>query len=830
MKSITLTSLCLSTLASAYPYPGEAPNKATSNSDGKNFTLENSHLQATWQLNDGQLRGPHFTNKISKEDFVADRDLFAIATQKQILDPDRVYVGIRKNNEIIEAVISSDGKSWEPIASYPMSTFGKSIKAIRVGKTSSQGKADDYSDAGELGSSEFQRVAITDSSGKRNDLTSKPQSIHKSKREGTKLSINNELIRIDAHANSATYAEYAGSNDWQLVSCRIKKASDKGLSWGPGVTVIFDDDSYILANIRGKDQYTIRSGEGEKIVTRKTSAALDCDLKASSFTLSSPAKLVDLENGKAITATFLDKNSGLAVRWNASLRDGSNYIQQSYTIASSKQNHIFGLEFINGKLKGAQQIGEVPGSPAATSSLFFGVEMPFTTNRIDPDHLTSGFPCELPIDSNQKYEFKSVIGTYPTGQLRRAFNYYLERERSTPSHQFLHYNNWYDFAPSREAFLAVIEAFYQEMTVKRGVVLDSFVMDDGWDDYNAGLWEYHEKRFPNGFDEVSAASRKAKSNLGVWISPLGGYGGADQRTAHAKKMGLIEDTLDLSQPKYYQWFYEKCLGFMKDHGVNYYKWDKAGSGVSPHFMALIQCGRELKKYNPKLFINVTVGTWPSPFWLNHIDSTWRTGTGDVAWMGVGDEREQWLTFRDWGCYEKFVKIAPLYPLNSVMHHGLVVGRHYQATKVTKAGVNMKHAARSYFGTGANLLELYLTPELMTDSAWDQVAEAARWAKENEEILVDSHWVGGNPKDLCVYGWASWNPKKSVITLRNSADAPKELTLDLAQALEIPEGFSTHFIAKNAYNDQGFKEGPLSGDVTFKLQPFEVLCIELLPKK
>ena len=129
--------------------------------------------------------------------------------------------------------------------------------------------------------------------------------------------------------------------------------------------------------------------------------------------------------------------------------------------------------------------------------------------------------------------------------------------------------------------------------------------------------------------------RGTESGSGV----LSGYSGADQRTAHAKEMGLIEDTMDLSQPGYYKWFYEKCLGFMKDHGVNYYKWDKAGAGVSPHFMSLIQCGRELKKHDPKLFINVTVGTWPSPFWLNHIDCTWRTGTGDVAWYGVGDKRE-----------------------------------------------------------------------------------------------------------------------------------------------------------------------------------------------
>ena len=43
-------------------------------------------------------------------------------------------------------------------------------------------------------------------------------------------------------------------------------------------------------------------------------------------------------------------------------------------------------------------------------------------------------------------------------------------------------------------------------------------------------------------------------------------------------------------------------------------------------MALLDIARQLRKQNPDVFINVTVGTWPSPFWLNHVDSTWRNGS------------------------------------------------------------------------------------------------------------------------------------------------------------------------------------------------------------
>ena len=55
-----------------------------------------------------------------------------------------------------------------------------------------------------------------------------------------------------------------------------------------------------------------------------------------------------------------------------------------------------------------------------------------------------------------------------------------------------------------------------------------------------------------------------------------------------------------------------------------------------------------------------------------------------------------------------------------------------------------------------LQELYLTPSMMTSDAWDRVAEAAKWAHAHAEILVDSHWVGGDPLKLEPYGYAAWS--------------------------------------------------------------------------
>ena len=397
----------------------------------------------------------------------------------------------------------------------------------------------------------------------------------------------------------------------------------------------------------------------------------------------------------------------------------------------------------------------------------------------------------------------------------------------------MHYNCWYDLAQrvNEKDLLATVEAMQRELTEKRGVKLDSYVVDDGWDDARGTFWGLDAKKFPTGFAPVSTRLKELNSHLGLWISPLGGYGEAPQRIANARKLGLTNgDDLDLSNPAYYAWFRDRCAQFMRENQVNYFKWDKAGAGVTPHFMALLGVARDLRAANPDLFVNVTVGTWPSPFWLNHVDSTWRGG-GDMGWSGPGNKREQWLTYRDLEIYRQVAQRAPLYPLNSIMHHGVVLGQYYQGREVAVAGPELRHDARLYFANGAMLQELYLTPSLMTPDGWDDVAAAAKWAKANAGILADSHWIGGDPQKGEVYGYASWAPRKGIFVLRNPSDKPAEIALDAAKIFELPAGAAQNFRLQSPYADTRVPVATLRAgeNASFKLDPFEVLVFEALPQ-
>src|SRR6202020_3440401 len=83
--------------------------------------------------------------------------------------------------------------------------------------------------------------------------------------------------------------------------------------------------------------------------------------------------------------------------------------------------------------------------------------------------------------------------------------------------------------------------------------------------------------------------------------------------------------------------------------------------------------------------------------------------------------------------------------------------------------DFKNEVHSYFGNGSQLQELYMSHALLSKENWDTLAEAANWSRRNAEVLRDTHWVGGDPGKLEVYGWAAWSPTKAILVLRNPSD-------------------------------------------------------------
>ena len=547
--------------------------------------------------------------------------------------------------------------------------------------------------------------------------------------------------------------------------------------------------------------------------------------------------------GKGIRAVLEDEPSGLRVTWRLELRDGSEYVRQIVTFEAPKHDlAMTQVRLMDAMLPGARVEGTVAGSPIVAGEFFLGFEHPLSVTRVVRGEAIAELERTLPLAKRQSITYSSVVGVVPKGQLRRGFLAYVERERAHPYRTFLHYNSWYDmgyFTPYAEA-LAVdrVRAFGRELHEKRGVTMDSFLFDDGWDDH-ASLWSFNNG-FPRGFVPVVDAAKEFGFAPGVWMSPWGGYSKPRQdRLKYGKEQGFeIEEIgFALSGPKYYERFRDVCLKMLREQGVNQFKFDGTGnvnrvipgSKFDSDFDAMIHLIGEIREAKPDVYVNLTTGTTASPFWLRYADSIWRGGEDD-DFAGIGTKRERWITYRDTQTYEGIVSKGPLFPLNSLMLHGIIYAR-YDKRLNDDPGDDFSNEVRSYFGSGTQLQEMYLTPELLSGKNWDVLAEAAKWSRGNAEILKDTHWVGGDPGWLQVYGWASWSKGKSILVLRNPSDQAQSITLDVGQVLELPAGAAQRFLAKSPWKDdagKAFVSLAAGTSHKFELKPFEVVTLELRP--
>ncbi|MBC8468452.1 MAG: enterotoxin [Planctomycetes bacterium] len=556
-------------------------------------------------------------------------------------------------------------------------------------------------------------------------------------------------------------------------------------------------------------------------------------------------RLAEQIEGLQISVTLVSPDKNLRVKWSAILRDGSNYVRQEITLtATNKPVTIEKIVLLELNEPNAKVIGTVDGSPVTLGNMFFAYEHPLSKtqkSQSSPDVLQCTLPYNILLKPGEPITHSSVIGVVPQGQLRRGFLYYVERERVHPYRPFLHYNSWYDIGYGPEKilendFLDVIKQFGDELINQRNVVMDSLVLDDGWDD-PASLWRFHED-FPNGFSNLQKAVEKYDTKLGVWLSPFGGYGKAkEERLKYGRQQGFETNKsgFSLEGSTYYKRFRDVCVNMLREYDLSYFKFDGIGVGGRPagtnsefaqDMNALLRLISDLRSVKPDVFINITTGTWSSPFWLWYGDSIWRSGH-DWSTHGAGSKRQQQITYRDNETYHNVVLRSPLHPLNSLMTQGFMFANH----GLPKDRDNLTDDIRAFFASGTDCQELYVTPSLMTDQDWDALAEAAQWSRSNADVLVDTHWIGGDPAEGEIYGWASWSKRKGILSLRNPHDKPGSITLDIGKAFELPKGAPISYFLKSPWKQDIGKPSIklIAGKKhAFNLKPFEVLVFDATP--
>lgn len=551
--------------------------------------------------------------------------------------------------------------------------------------------------------------------------------------------------------------------------------------------------------------------------------------------------------GKALEARFTYEE--LSIVWRAVLRNGSHYLRTEMDIQAAKDLPMKGIVAMNylvaknSAYTAPEVVGNTRGAILASNHIFAGLETPMGLNSCKDEgnatHIEGLWRRNTTLKAGKTWNISSVVGLVAPKQLRRSFLAYSERERAVAWRPYPVYISWYELnidrnnaqAPSYKGNMTVeqcadvVSHWKTHFYDKYQMAPKAFVWDDGWDQY--GTWTFNPN-FPNGFDEPANEAKKMGTGIGAWLGPVGGYGqSGEYRRAYWRSKGGMQ----LSNEDYYNFFIRCCTNMIDRYDFRFFKFDgisAQASAIGPdegtrgeeNAEAIISIERAVRQKRPDIFLNTTVGTWASPFWFHFTDAVWRQ-EGDYGEAGdQGTDRERWITYRDRLVYQNFIQRSPVCPINTLMTHGFILSR-WGAVSKNMDYDGIVREMRCAFACGSGMVELYNDYKLMDEikdnqgnagALWKDLAECIKWQQEQADVLPDAHWVGGNPwdgKKANVYGWAAWNGKKSVLTLRNPSASAQTFTTTLREALDIPAYVRGKITLTHAFNQAELDGMPIN---------------------
>jgi len=565
-------------------------------------------------------------------------------------------------------------------------------------------------------------------------------------------------------------------------------------------------------------------------------------------------KTDDLAGGAKRITLHLAPIRGVAVDLVYELKPDDFFTRQWVHIAKPQQ----GTYFIDW-LAVAQNEWGVPrfsmggfGQPLFGEDLFLGLEFPSSLNTADEAQVTLGSYIGLNIPDAGYTSEPAVIGVAPAGLVHQQFLDYVARMRVAPVRPFLLYNTWYDYPRlkmNHDNTLARVPDFQKLLLSKYGLHLDSFVLDDGWDDMHK-LWVIDQARFPNGFHDLTAALKGIDSRLGIWFGPIGGYDQSQVRIATAKGEGMEITSngryLCIAGRNYSRKLADTMLQYQKEYGINYFKLDGIAFGCNEPdhghppgiysneattrvFIDMLQ---RLRAQDPKVFLNITTSIWLSPWWLRYADTVWMGGadSGYLPSVPTMAQRQSAISYRDSVLYDDFVTHRAQFPISSLMTHGIIKGQANMLGGNKEMIEDWRDEVVHYYSVGNMMYELYISPDVLSPEEMDVLGKVTKWAMANAHPLLDnSTMVGGDPAQREPYGYVHSNAEKSIITLRNPFVRPRTLKLKIdeqngfakfqgSQVLEFEYPYRKSAPAYVKFGD----------DLTFNLDGYEQLVAEMWP--
>lgn len=590
-------------------------------------------------------------------------------------------------------------------------------------------------------------------------------------------------------------------------------------------------------------------------------------------------------DSKGLNLFFKGLNNSLELRITYRLEQDAFYIKRKIAVRDSRSGRHFlrwiwprrGLVFGNVTILKSGGFGQPLALQYKQGGAFFGLEYPTSENSLKPlerskTTLHCGQELGERIGSSWIESEWVVEGLSPNPHVKLWFWKYLDRVRVLPLKPFLLYNSWYDVrAPeivespahvmNEKNLLRIVESFKKEMVEKHGLKLDAFVLDDGWDVYKSD-WVLSKSQFPRGLTPVGAALKEIGTNLGMWFGPIGGYSNRTWRIEWMHDQGYEvipgreagRGQLCLAGKRYRQLFKKRVVDFVRNYSVGYYKWDGIQFSCSEPdhghpvgiysrravMESVIDLCQSVRAENPNIFLNVTSGTWLSPWWVKYANTIWMQGS-DYGYADVPSisRRDGAITYRDYVLFEDYGKNDFWFPIANLMTHGIIKGNLQKLGGEAEPLDKFTDNALLYFARGVSMWELYVSPDLLTDGEWNALAKSIRWARDRFEVLRSTEMIGGNPGESLAYGYVHFAGKRGIIAARNPSIEPQTLKVSLspskgldakASSLVVERVYPTRQISPKLHRAGLNLEIPLQGYETalYEIYPIEEASEPLLP--
>ncbi len=594
------------------------------------------------------------------------------------------------------------------------------------------------------------------------------------------------------------------------------------------------------ANFAGGAEFNLHADKAPIVKDNRSFAGSDLTLKANGVSYENTTATINnvQKTGKKLTFAFEPfefKNVTYTITENIVMYEGDHFMRKYLEISvPNNQKDLAVIDYIDleslnvnesdvtwtiptdaGGIVQMDRFKANLGQPIYIQGMFMGCEFPLTDTEIvkgngymryysGKSFTRLGQDNQLTSDTSKAtyVTWQTVVGAARSTEndvIQSDFYDYIQ-SIATPSEFRIQYNSWFDNM-MRIDDDNILESFIEidkELNKVETRPLDSYVVDDGWNNYNrnsvidavrsgtslntTGFWEFNTK-FPDGLTPSSELVHNFGSNFGVWIGPRGGYNFygslADILTASGKgsKAG---GSIDVADREYVKNFRDMAIDWQEQYQVNYWKWDgfadnaqynafAASDGVPGYanrhmtggysnmyhvtdlweaWIDLMEAVRQNADENniQNLWISLTCYVNPSPWFLQWANSVWIQCTADQADAGSSSSKmDRQMTYRD-ACYYDFLKNHEFqFPLSNLYNHDPVYGKEGTGMGLTTASDEQFQNYLYMLSTrGTAFWELYYSDSIMTDGKYEVTSEFLKWAEENYHILKHSKMIGNTP--------------------------------------------------------------------------------------